>query len=195
MPRTCRPSIRFMAMWPTREGLLRWGEASRAMGFEGMGCVHPMQIEIIHRAFAPSRGRVREGAEDRRRLRRSAVARAGRGQPGIQDDRCSGGAARAEVGGACEADGIVRPQLRQRGRRSMSTMVTAELVTNAAGRRVPTVVNGREQIALRRRRRPSPDRTQGTLRRSAATATIPRTATSECPTSKPRCGCAGCAMA
>jgi citrate lyase subunit beta/citryl-CoA lyase len=36
------------------DGLLRWGGASRAMGFEGMGCIHPMQIEIIHRAFAPS---------------------------------------------------------------------------------------------------------------------------------------------
>ena len=36
------------------EGLLHWGEASRAMGFEGMGCIHPVQIEIIHRAFAPS---------------------------------------------------------------------------------------------------------------------------------------------
>ncbi len=36
------------------EGLLRWGEASRAMGFEGMGCIHPIQIEIIHRAFAPT---------------------------------------------------------------------------------------------------------------------------------------------
>jgi citrate lyase subunit beta/citryl-CoA lyase len=24
------------------------------MGFEGMGCIHPMQIEIIHRAFTPS---------------------------------------------------------------------------------------------------------------------------------------------
>jgi citrate lyase subunit beta / citryl-CoA lyase len=36
------------------DGLLRWGEASRAMGFEGMGCIHPLQIEIIHRAFAPS---------------------------------------------------------------------------------------------------------------------------------------------
>jgi citrate lyase subunit beta/citryl-CoA lyase len=36
------------------EGLMSWGEASRAMGFEGMGCIHPMQIEIIHRAFAPS---------------------------------------------------------------------------------------------------------------------------------------------
>src|SRR5271157_1707623 len=36
------------------DGLLRWGEASRAMGFEGMGCLHPIQIETIHRAFAPT---------------------------------------------------------------------------------------------------------------------------------------------
>ena len=36
------------------EGLQRWGEAARAMGYEGMGCIHPMQIGIIHRAFAPS---------------------------------------------------------------------------------------------------------------------------------------------
>ncbi len=36
------------------EGLLHWSEASRAMGFEGMGCIHPVQIEIIHRAFAPA---------------------------------------------------------------------------------------------------------------------------------------------
>ena len=36
------------------DGLLRWGETSRAMGFEGMGCIHPMQIDVIHRAFTPS---------------------------------------------------------------------------------------------------------------------------------------------
>jgi citrate lyase subunit beta/citryl-CoA lyase len=36
------------------DGLLRWGEASRALGFEGMGCIHPIQIETIHRAFAPT---------------------------------------------------------------------------------------------------------------------------------------------
>jgi citrate lyase subunit beta/citryl-CoA lyase len=34
--------------------LLTWGESSRALGFEGMGCIHPLQIEIIHRAFAPT---------------------------------------------------------------------------------------------------------------------------------------------
>lgn len=36
------------------DGLSHWGEAARALGFEGMGCIHPMQIEVIHRAFAPS---------------------------------------------------------------------------------------------------------------------------------------------
>jgi citrate lyase subunit beta / citryl-CoA lyase len=36
------------------EGLHRWAEASRAMGFEGMGCIHPGQIAVIHQAFAPS---------------------------------------------------------------------------------------------------------------------------------------------
>ena len=36
------------------EGLARWAEQSRALGFEGMGCIHPLQIEVIHRAFAPS---------------------------------------------------------------------------------------------------------------------------------------------
>jgi citrate lyase subunit beta/citryl-CoA lyase len=36
------------------DGLLRWGQKSRALGFEGMGCVHPMQIAVVHQAFAPT---------------------------------------------------------------------------------------------------------------------------------------------
>jgi citrate lyase subunit beta/citryl-CoA lyase len=36
------------------DGLRKWGENSRAMGFEGMGCIHPGQIPVIHEAFAPS---------------------------------------------------------------------------------------------------------------------------------------------
>ena len=36
------------------EGLRAWALNSRALGFEGMGCVHPTQIPIIHEAFAPS---------------------------------------------------------------------------------------------------------------------------------------------
>ena len=36
------------------EGLRAWGLNSRALGFEGMGSVHPTQIPVIHEAFAPS---------------------------------------------------------------------------------------------------------------------------------------------
>ncbi|HYM07493.1 MAG TPA: aldolase/citrate lyase family protein, partial [Terriglobales bacterium] len=36
------------------DGLRRWAENSRALGFEGMGCIHPGQIPVIHAAFAPS---------------------------------------------------------------------------------------------------------------------------------------------
>lgn len=36
------------------EGLVAWCAKSRAMGFTGMGCVHPRQIDVIHRGFAPS---------------------------------------------------------------------------------------------------------------------------------------------
>ena len=37
-----------------QEGLRAWGLNSRALGFEGMGCVHPLQIAVIHEAFAPT---------------------------------------------------------------------------------------------------------------------------------------------
>ena len=36
------------------DSLRRWAENSRALGFEGMGCIHPSQIRVIHDAFAPS---------------------------------------------------------------------------------------------------------------------------------------------
>lgn len=36
------------------DGLRAWGLSSRALGFEGMGCVHPLQIAVIHEAFAPT---------------------------------------------------------------------------------------------------------------------------------------------
>ena len=40
------------------EGLRHWAEHSRAMGFEGMGCIHPAQIRVIHEAFAPSQAEI-----------------------------------------------------------------------------------------------------------------------------------------
>jgi citrate lyase subunit beta/citryl-CoA lyase len=35
------------------DGLSVWAARSRALGFEGMGCIHPRQIPVIHAAFAP----------------------------------------------------------------------------------------------------------------------------------------------
>jgi citrate lyase subunit beta/citryl-CoA lyase len=39
-------------------GLRHWGENSCTLGFEGMGCIHPSQIPVIHEAFAPSQGEI-----------------------------------------------------------------------------------------------------------------------------------------
>src|ERR1035438_4918725 len=36
------------------DALRRWAEGSRAMGFEGMGCIHPGQIRVVHEAFQPT---------------------------------------------------------------------------------------------------------------------------------------------
>ena len=40
------------------EGLRVWALNSRALGFEGMGCVHPLQIPVIHQAFAPTQAEI-----------------------------------------------------------------------------------------------------------------------------------------
>ena len=37
------------------EGLAAWAARSRAMGYTGMGCVHPRQIRVIHEGFAPGK--------------------------------------------------------------------------------------------------------------------------------------------
>jgi citrate lyase subunit beta/citryl-CoA lyase len=34
--------------------LRHWAEDSQALGFEGMGCIHPSQIPVVHAAFTPS---------------------------------------------------------------------------------------------------------------------------------------------
>ena len=40
------------------DGLRVWALNSRALGFEGMGCIHPLQIPVIHQAFAPSQAEI-----------------------------------------------------------------------------------------------------------------------------------------
>jgi citrate lyase subunit beta / citryl-CoA lyase len=45
------------------DGLRTWGERSRSLGFEGMGCVHPSQIEVIHRAFSPTTAEIEKATK------------------------------------------------------------------------------------------------------------------------------------
>lgn len=45
------------------DGLRTWGSGSRALGFEGMGCVHPAQVPVIHSAFAPSAHEIERARE------------------------------------------------------------------------------------------------------------------------------------
>lgn len=40
------------------DSLRAWGLNSRALGFEGMGCVHPLQVPVIHEAFAPAQAEI-----------------------------------------------------------------------------------------------------------------------------------------
>ena len=40
------------------DGLARWTESSRVLGFEGMGCLHPLQIPVIHQAFRPAQAEI-----------------------------------------------------------------------------------------------------------------------------------------
>jgi citrate lyase subunit beta/citryl-CoA lyase len=37
------------------DGLAHTIEVSRSLGFEGMGCIHPRQIEVIHTGYAPTK--------------------------------------------------------------------------------------------------------------------------------------------
>ena len=40
------------------DGLREAVEVSKSLGFEGMGCIHPRQIQIIHKGFAPSEAEI-----------------------------------------------------------------------------------------------------------------------------------------
>lgn len=37
-----------------QSALLTWAKAERALGFEGIGCLHPRQVAVTHQAFAPT---------------------------------------------------------------------------------------------------------------------------------------------
>ena len=87
------------------EGLRAWALNSCALGFEGMGCVPPTQIPVIHEAFAPSAGRDRARAQDCGCIRRSTGKGSRRSKPRLEDDRSTGRKTRCEGDGARQGYG------------------------------------------------------------------------------------------
>ena len=45
------------------EGLREVVLESKSLGFDGMGCIHPRQIKIIHEAFAPTEGEIEKAKQ------------------------------------------------------------------------------------------------------------------------------------
>ena len=127
------------------DGLRRWAENSRALGFEGMGCIHPRQIPVIHEAFAPSPAEIEKAlkivaAFDEAQQRGLGVVSLGSKMidpPVVQRA--------AEAGGAGEADGDRAVRNPRHGVRMLGSKARSWL-QNAAGRMVPAMVNGKPQI-------------------------------------------------
>jgi citrate lyase subunit beta / citryl-CoA lyase len=42
------------------EGLARAAAVSKALGFDGMGCIHPRQIAVVHEQFAPTEAEIQK---------------------------------------------------------------------------------------------------------------------------------------
>ncbi len=54
-------------------GLAAWAEAERKLGFDGVGCIHPRQVRVVHQVFTPSAAEVEQA---RRIVDAFAVAQA-----------------------------------------------------------------------------------------------------------------------
>ncbi len=87
------------------EGLRTWALNSRALGFEGMGCVHPTQIPVIHEAFAPSAAEIERARKIVTAYDEAQEKGLGGGQPRLEDDRSAGRTTRPETDGAGQSDG------------------------------------------------------------------------------------------
>ena len=116
------------------EGLADWGRRSRALGFEGMGCIHPGQIEVIH-------DRLRADATEELERALKIVA--------AFDDAQAKGLGVVSLGSK-----MIDPPVVERAKKLVAAgahhgacgmTIEADLIENAAGRRVPAIVNGVEQ--------------------------------------------------
>ena len=100
----------------TTPGWRRQRAFARSLGFRGKACIHPAQVPIVNRVFAPGGDRSPGRSGWSRRPRR-ASARARRGRAGRRDDRPARRRARAADPGGRERRGAW-PLTAHRHRRS-----------------------------------------------------------------------------
>ena len=129
-----RRSIRSSATSPTWTACCAGAKLSRAMGFEGMGCIHPMQIEVIHRGIRAFAAEIEKALKIVAAYEDAQAEGLGVVSLGSKMIDAPGRQPRRQAGGARPANG---PDPDDRRRPGMSTLTAADLVVNAAGRRVP----------------------------------------------------------
>lgn len=54
------------------EGLRETVSCSRALGFEGMGCIHPRQVQVIHQGFMPTEKEIEKAGQILRAFEKAA---------------------------------------------------------------------------------------------------------------------------
>ena len=118
------------------------------MGFEGMGCVHPSQIAVIHQAFAPT-------AEEISKAQKIVAAYHDAKEKGLGVVSLGSKMIDAPVVqralklmARAEAMGLRRRRCGNPVQAGvfMAVLEKTELIVNAAGRTVPEIVNGRTQV-------------------------------------------------
>ena len=112
-----------------------------------MGCVHPLQIAVIHEAFAPTSAEIEKAQKivaAYNEAQKKGLGVVSLGSKMIDPPVVATG---AEADGACARDGTGGREWSTRRQRNLHGILEkTELIANAVGRMVPETVNGRSQV-------------------------------------------------
>ncbi len=78
----------------TRRALPRYVQRERGLGFDGIGCIHPRQIPVVHREMTPTEAEAERAVRVVRAAREAEAAGSRCGRGGLEDGRSTGGASR-----------------------------------------------------------------------------------------------------
>ena len=104
------------------DGLAAYVRRERGLGFDGVGCIHPRQIPVVHREMTPSEA---------------------------ESERAVGHYLRKRAGASRSNDRLHRADRIAPAIGNEDVTMTAKMEKNAAGRMVPVEVNGRESVPFK----------------------------------------------